>query len=452
MKVLKINKSSFVDSGNRFDASYHLSDGPITKIKLKKSPYQLTTLSEESEKIFSGNIFKRTFVSNKDKGYDYLTGSDMVKSDIESGKYISKKHTKKTDDLRIHKDWILITCSGTIGNTVYTNNVFEGRIGTHDLIRIIPNDKNVKRGFIYAYLSSKYGYGLLTQSSYGGVVKHIEPHHIQNLPIPILPESQQEEIHQLIVYASDLRVEANFLLDKAVRLFESKLPLIEDRKIYSVSIKDRIKYNSRLESTFDTKQIDEFYNQLKMNDIEVISIEKLSTKVFTPNIFKRIRTDNPDKGVPYLSGSDLLDQYPKFDDFLSKKMTNINSYILRKDWLAIQDAGTIGYVSYIHEFLDGVSATNNLIRIVPNEKNWNPYIFTFFKTKLGQRFLKFYEFGSVQKHIDNHQISSFMIPIFDEIKNLIKDHTLRAMNNYALACKKENQAIDLIEKEIDSWQ
>lgn len=452
MKVLKINKSSFVGSGNRFDASYHLSDGPITKIKLKKSPYQLTTLSEESEKIFSGNIFKRTFVSNKEKGYDYLTGSDMVKSDIESGKYISKKHTKKTDDLRIHKDWILITCSGTIGNTVYTNNVFEGRIGTHDLIRIIPNDKNVKRGFIYAYLSSKYGYGLLTQSSYGGVVKHIEPHHIQNLPIPILPESQQEEIHQLIIDASDLRVEANFLLDKAVRLFESKLPSVEDRKIYSVSIKDRIKYNSRLESTFDTKQIDEFYNQLNMNDVEVISIEKLSTKVFTPNIFKRIRTDNPDKGVPYLSGSDLLDQYPKFDSFLSKKMTNINNYILRKDWLAIQDAGTIGYVSYIHEFLDGVSATNNLIRIVPNEENWNPYIFTFFKTKLGQRFLKFYEFGSVQKHIDNHQISSFMIPIFDEIKNLIKDHTVRAMNNYALACKKENQAIDLIEKEIDSWQ
>jgi restriction endonuclease S subunit len=52
-------------------------------------------------------------------------------------------------------------------------------------------------GFLYAYLASKYGYTLLTQSGFGGVVKHINAEHVANIPVPILPESKQQEIHNL---------------------------------------------------------------------------------------------------------------------------------------------------------------------------------------------------------------------------------------------------------------
>ena len=134
-------------------------------------------------------------------------------------------------------------------------------------------------------------------------------------------------------------------------------------------------------------------------------------------------------------------------------MANIDNYILKDGWLAIQDAGTIGYVTYVHKFLDGVSATNNLIRIIPNSsQNFNPYIFTFFKSKVGQKILSNFEFGSVQKHIDNHQISSLLIPIFDNILKNISDLVLSSMEKFGNACDKEKTAIDLIEKEIDQWQ
>ena len=65
------------------------------------------------------------------------------------------------------------TCSGTIGNVIFTNSTFEGRIATHDLIRVVPDDSKMLKGVVYAYLSSKYGYCQLTQSKFGGVVKHI---------------------------------------------------------------------------------------------------------------------------------------------------------------------------------------------------------------------------------------------------------------------------------------
>lgn len=114
----------------------------------------------------------------------------------------------------------------------------------------------------------------------------------------------------------------------------------------------------------------------------------MSKNVFTPNIFKRQRTNDVSTGVPFLSGSNLTNFRPQFTSFLSKKMKNIDDYILRNGWIAVQDAGTIGYVTLINGYLDGVSATNNLVRIIPNEGNDNLYIFAFLKTKQGQFILK----------------------------------------------------------------
>lgn len=168
-------------------------------------------------------------------------------------------------------------------------------------------------------------------------------------------------------------------------------------------------------------------------------------------IFKRQRTNDVSTGVPFLSGSDLTNFRPQFTSFLSKKMKNIDDYILRNGWIAVQDAGTIGYVTLINGYLDGVSATNNLVRIIPNEGSDNLYIFAFLKTKQGQFILKSQQFGSVQKHIDNNTISNFKIPIlssYKRVKSKILDYNLKITES----CIKESQAISLVEKEIESWQ
>ena len=255
-------------------------------------------------------------------------------------------------------------------------------------------------------------------------------------------------------------MEANKLLREAVELMENKLVEFDkfntsgfNQGNYSVKVNILKSHNYRLDATYNSTWFDRFYLNLENADIETKSIKDLSFQVFTPNIFKRVRTDNPTLGIPFLSGSDLLSAFPKMDSFLSKRMTNIQNYVLRNGWLAIQDAGTIGYVTYVHNFLDGVSATNNLIRIVPNvSKNFNPYIFTFLKTKIGQKILSNFEFGSVQKHIDNHQIGSLKIPIFHHLFEIVSNKIQTSMENFSSACNNEKNAIDLIEKEIDQWQ
>lgn len=65
MKIQKIKKSWMVTHAYRIDAPFHLSDGIIARKKIRESPFETTTLDDVSEKIFFGNIFKRTFIQTQ---------------------------------------------------------------------------------------------------------------------------------------------------------------------------------------------------------------------------------------------------------------------------------------------------------------------------------------------------------------------------------------------------
>lgn len=453
MEITSVNSRTIVDNNWILKPNFHMNYGKKRIERAIRKKHSFLKLGEVVDSVFTGGIFKRVFVDNPEFGFSYISAQHMMNiNPLDVAKCISKKYTPKLDEMTLKENQILVSCAGTIGNVKLITEDLVNVVGSQDIIRINADNNKLPYGYLYAYLSSKTAYNYMQSFIYGSVVPRIEPRTLSKLPIPILPENIQKEIHQLIVEASNLRVDANKLLKEVVELFENKLPEIKKRISYISTIKNRISHNSRFEATYDSEQIDSIYEYFSRKNIKLISVKDLSEKVFTPNIFKRIRANNIESGIPYYSGSELLNQFPNSKSYLSRKMPNIKNYILKNNWLAIQDAGTIGYISYVHEYLDGVSATNNLIRIVPSEDNWNTYIYVFFKTSIGQSLLKYLEFGSVQKHIDNHQISNLEIPIFDDIVDEIKDKTMSAMSKSALACKKENQAIDLIEKEIDGWQ
>ena len=454
MEIASVSYSNVSNDSKILKPNYHLNYGKRRIENALKKEKSFTTLGDAVKDVYTGGIFKRVFVENKEFGLPYISAQHMMNSNPhEVAKTISKKYTPRQEDMTLRANQILISCAGTVGNVRLIGKDLDGVIGSQDIIRIISDDSKFSHGFIYAYLASPTAYNYIQSYIYGSVVPRIEPNTLSKLPVPIFHKSKQQKINNFIVEASELRVEANMLLKKAVKSMEQKSPLIDYNQIYTSNINSRIKYNSRIEASFNTKLIEEFYTNLESKNIPLMTISELSDSVFTPNIFKRVRTNNPDKGVPFLSGSDLLKQYPNFQNFLSRKMKNIDDYILRDGWIAIQDAGTIGYVSYITPFLDGVSATNNLVRIVPNkEKNWSYYIYCFLKTEVGQKLLKINEYGSVQKHIDNHQVSSFLIPIYQEIVEEINEKMRKSMDNLSKACFLEKEAIELIEKEIESWQ
>lgn len=208
MKIGVTSTKHFASMAFRFDPSLHLSEGLQVREVLANAPHGLLTINDVTEKVFLGNIFSRVFVKDKEHGRTYLAASDTVLANIETGRYLSNKQSNQLKHLWLQKDWILVTCSGTLGNVTYTNSTFEDKIATHDLIRIVPNDKHILKGVVYAFLAGKYGYYQITQSQFGGVVKHTNDKEVGKIIIPNFPESFQQEVNELIQESARLREEA----------------------------------------------------------------------------------------------------------------------------------------------------------------------------------------------------------------------------------------------------
>lgn len=443
MRTAVIQNNSLLDSG-RIDPSYHLSESIKLKKQLLSSPYTLSTVGEKSEDVFLGNIFTRVFVKDAEHGIPYIAASDMTKAGVDSGKFISKKQAKKLKRLMLDSGWILISCSATLGNIVYTNDLFKNTFATHDLIRLIPDDKRMPSGFLYAYLASKYGYTLLTQSGFGGVVKHINSEHVENIPIPLLSESKQQEIHNLIVESANLRAEANRLLEEATECFDELLKDEGVDKNGAISLRNmRNRFDSF--SVLENSSIDTI---IKKHPIEWIPIKSISEKIF---IGPRSKRNYVAKGIPFLSGSELQKSNPtKVEKFLNIKDAAL--FIVKKDWILITRSGTIGNVSYVLPILNGYGATDDAIRVVvkSNSKLTSKYLYAFLSSKFGKKCIQKDIFGSVIQHINEEQLGNIFMPILDV------DKIERQIEKYCLclneAIIKENQAISLVEKEIESWQ
>lgn len=227
MKTLIAKNTWFANSDLRLDASYHLSDGQLTLIAFKKANIPTVPLKNVTERIFYGGRSKRVYINKPENGLPFIKGADIIKADFSNLKIISRKRTVNLHEYFLEEGWTVITRSGTIGNTAYVNKDFIGKAASDDIIRVVPS--TIPSGFLYAFLSSKNGKALLTHGTYGAVIQHIEPEHIENIPIPILSNDKQLEIHNLIVKSANLRVESNQMLDnaKAELLQKSNLPKLK---------------------------------------------------------------------------------------------------------------------------------------------------------------------------------------------------------------------------------
>ena len=451
MKIDSVKYKAFKGSSWRFDPSFHLSEANKVFKTLKRSPYALTDINNCSERVFLGNIFSRVFVKDSSHGIPYLAASDTVLSNIDTGAFLSKKQVEALSYLKLEKDWILVTCSGTVGNVTYTNKCFENHIATHDLIRIVPSDKTVRRGCLYAYLSSKYGHCLLTQSEFGGVVKHINDDHVKDIPIPQFPVKFQEKVDNLVKESAQLREEATASLNKAKKMLNKVLRIPEFRKKNSkVSFKDVFSsYTRRLEAAYyvgENRSALDFIS----NEFKCVTLETCTESIFRPGIFKREYVKN---GVTFLGGADVMMAIPTSEKQLSKRQVeNMPELQLKRNWILATCGGTIGNVVFVDNQLEKCAVSQHVIRIVPKKNMKAGYLFAYLNSDIGYKLINEFAFGSVIPQVEPHHLKRIPVPIvseknIDEIDNLVQDY----VKKNEVAKQKELQAISLIEKEIDGW-
>lgn len=219
VKTWEINEIGFE---KRFDGSFYYPLADLAIEKLKESKHPVSTLSDREliEKVFIPGRFKRIYVS-KEFGIPFLSGKNIVQMQPEDLKYLSRSKTKNLDNYIIKKDWILITCSGTIGRTALVTSEWNGWSATQHILRVVP--KNINTGYLYVFLSSDYGQVQIKRFIHGSVVDEITDRQIKQVVISIPDSDIQKQIGEKAQKAFELRDKANEIEEKAIEFLENKI-------------------------------------------------------------------------------------------------------------------------------------------------------------------------------------------------------------------------------------
>ncbi|WP_457642319.1 restriction endonuclease subunit S [Persephonella sp.] len=419
--------------------------------KLKRKGIFVDKLGNLAENIFYPSRFKRKYVK---KGIPFLSSIEIFKFDIKANKYIQNPPVNSFVD----KNWILITRSGSIGRTIISNELFRDFSVSEHVIRYIPQ-KDEKFGYIYAYLNTFIGQSILKKSKFGAVVDQIEPHHVADLPIPRLPEIE-EEINNLILKAHKLREEAQRKLLEAEKLFykELNLPKIDEdsveyyggekgKEVKAFTIKAS-ELNDRLDASYHIPLAHKVEKILENNIKGKVKLLDEVSHSFVPPRFKRFYVNNKEEGVPLIQGKyiplvKLLDI-----KYIWKNMKNIEKYEIKKGWILITRSGTIGQLTLVSKLWEGFLGSDHLIRIIPQNIN-SGYLTMFLLSDYGQIQFQRLTYGGVVDEIgeagDLFKFIKILKPKDKNLEDKIGSLVIDAYNKKDQANILEQQAIERLE-------
>lgn len=376
--------------------------------------------------------FKRTFCSEKN-GLPIYQPSQILEINPEPYKYISPKTKTNIKELRLILNQILLTRSGTVGKISFVSKTLENKIFSDDLIRIIPTSFP---GYIYAFLSHKIGNTLLTADEYGSVISHIEPEHLEKIKIPYPEKIILETINNKILKSFNYRDESNKLIIKAEELLNKLLKLDElEKKLDNLDI-DKFKnfkitnLELRLDASYHNPEIDIINNFFRKNKITIkkLSDKEISSKIKLSPRFKRKYIENTNFGYKFIGGKNILELNTKNYKILSTKHHEElyeNSLRMFENNILITCSGTIGKVNLVSKHLDGWAVNQHVMQVFPKDITLSGYLYVFLKSRIGQKLIKRFTYGSVVDEIDDNQLQNVIIPLpankkdIDLIGNLV---------------------------------
>lgn len=413
----------------RLDGGFYSHEAVAAQRVVNDSGSKSQRLDKLVTDLFILGRFKRIYATDKNAGWQYLSASEALDFRPSSNEWLAKDHAPKYAERHFAKQgWLLVSSSGSVGRLVLVTKRLEKFFLTHDLIRIVPSP-DLPVGYLYAFLSTWIGQALIVKDQYGSAIKHLEPHHVASVSIPLIPDNEQRDIHEAILKAYDLRDEANELLDTANDLLHKELglPIFDENLVpYLSAAKSQNPVNmphpkafsinsSDLEERFDgSYHVPTAHTAIKLlqqGKYQVKRLEKIVSDIVVSPRFKRIYVPK-EYGIPLLQGSHLPQMRPQDLKYVSRtQQKNVGNWIIQKNWVLVTCSGTIGRIGVVSTYKDKWAASQHLLRIIPDSSKGNSgYIAAFLMTPYGQYQLLSKTYGGVVDEITSDDTGKVWIP------------------------------------------
>ena len=446
MIISKVNTKLIYKHNNRFEGKHYLNNSSYLSLQLENNEKQCCALSSLAE-VFNPPVFKRQFCKNTPRAVPYFQSSDVQAASERSTVYIYKGQAQSLN-LLVKENDILVTGFGTIGNARLVSKFQNGACYANNVCRIRTTEHT---GFIYAFISGKYGKAQLNTNASGSVVRYIESPGIKKILVPIFPDTFQQEVDDLIQKSARLREEASDALEYAIGYFDTLFLMpFKESCLGKVSSKEILtSINKRFDAFFhisEGKDIDKYIKE----HYEWKSLGEVCSNISRPDIFKRYYVK---KGITFLGGADIFLATPDSEKRLSSKKTaNIEALMIKEGTILLPRSGTIGNVAWAHAGHAQKLASEDVIRITPNDILRAGYVYAFLASKYGKKLIQRYIFGSVIQHVEPPHLKLIPVPIIDKkVMDDIHDKVMVYSSAMGKAIEYERKAITMVEQEIEKW-
>ena len=202
----------------RMDSQYQIGHKSIVK---EKRNLTTTKINDVAKDIFTGNRGKRNYVEND--GICFLSSSEMM---LANPKRFCKKISRRTpnlNDLLVKKGNILISRSGTVGNTILVSDDLNGCAVSEHAMRLVIDEEKIAPEYVFAYFCTKQGKDSLAILPYGSVIVTLGEEFLGDVDLPLLPIETQDRITALVKEYSkktDMAIEKE---NKAITMVEEEI-------------------------------------------------------------------------------------------------------------------------------------------------------------------------------------------------------------------------------------
>jgi type I restriction enzyme S subunit len=200
-----VRAASLADQGFRLDPGPYVSEGYAARMLLQRLP-RTELLERLTTRIFHAGRVKRQWTTSRSHGVPFLGSADIFQADLTNLQLIARSAVAQNPKLLLEAGWTLVTRSGmTAGRVAYARLSMQGKACSEDVLRVVADPDKVPPGYLYTFLAGPLGVPIIKGGIYGTSVRHIEPSHIADLPVPRLGEETELKIDDLIQEAMQLR-------------------------------------------------------------------------------------------------------------------------------------------------------------------------------------------------------------------------------------------------------
>ena len=438
------------EGGRRLDCNPYMSGALEARDALRRLS-KTEILSDVTERIFHAGREGRTWVDDPRYGIPFMGSSDILSADLSTLPLISKKQVERNPLFKLGEAWTLITRSGTIGRMAYVRPDMAGMACSEHVLRVVPKPDRIPPGYLYAFLSSRYGVPLVVSGTYGAIIQHIEPEHIADLPVPRFESNFEQKVAQAVEAAAVERVAASQHRRAAIELLEAKIDWSDQPRPIAIAPMassllgrmDAFHYSPRVEA-----------GRSALTSHRSVRLGDQVERVFEPNRGSRLKVTDPAFGVPFLSSSSVFELNPSAEYLVSRSLTPHLEGLLLSDCDVLlprsgQLGGIIGRAVLPLPMNVGQAGSEHLVRVRCHSPSDAAYLWAVLASEPGYWALIGTAFGSSIPSLDSSLISELMVPWLSEADR----QEIATLANKAVAAQNkgnelEAAAVELLEEKI----